>query len=185
MTRARRFLGDKGRGVRREAWTRLEGSGDGPISGCALNSLQDEMLTSECKTGFSFFFLSFGFIDVWISATVHSSFYDGLTYLRVLAVPLLPIPTTSKWRLETTWSTPPPSQFPNGGKTLPYLPSHPGKPSWPQQGGTPASCSPVPSGPCADKPCLILKLQSKVSRRRGSRERERGDVHKVIRLFSF
>lgn len=56
--------------------------------------------------------------------------YDGLTYLRVLADPLLPILTTSKWCLETT-STP---HLPPGGKKLPYLPSRSGKLTWPQLG---------------------------------------------------
>lgn len=102
--------------------------------------------------------------------------YDGLTYLWVLADLLLPIPTTSKWCLETTWNTPPsPSRWQNAD----IFTISSWKANLAAAGRDDCQQQLVPIGPCADKLCFILKLQSEVSWRR------RGDIYKVIWLFLF
>lgn len=103
--------------------------------------------------------------------------YDGLTYLGVLADLRLPILTTSKWCLETTWNIPP-TPPPKKSLSLWQRAAIPTIWSWKANlaaaGRNDCQQRLVPSGPCADKLSFILKLRSKVSWRR------RGGIHKVI-----
>lgn len=111
--------------------------------------------------------------------------YDGLTYLRVLADLLLPIPTTSKWCLKTTWINPLPSHphLCNSGKTLPYLPSHPGKLTWPQRCGMFASGNPFQADHVQTSNASSWNSRGKFPE--GGEEREMEDICKVIWLFLF
>lgn len=79
-------------------------------------------------------------MDVWPSVKLLNGpfiFTIATLISKFLADLQLPIPTASKWCLETTWNKPPSaplSNLPPCGKTLPYSPFHPRKLTWPQRG---------------------------------------------------